>query len=74
MQAAQSGPFRVLGDPFSGWTGGMAVDQGSPLTLAQRYAASDPAKGSRYPPLTWDAVPLNRIKSGGLGHWRRRLP
>ena len=76
MQAAQGGPFRVPGDPLSGWLGSMAVEPGNAVTLAERYAASDPAKGSRFPPLTWDAAPENRYKPGvgGPGHWRRELP
>lgn len=73
IRAAETGPFRVPGDPLSAWTNGMAVEPGSAISLAERYAASDPAAGSRVPPLTWDAVPENRTKPGGSG-WRRHLP
>lgn len=73
IHAAESGPFRIPGDPFSAWTNGMAVEPGSAMTLAERYAASDPAANSRVPPLTWDAAPENRTKPGGAS-WRRRIP
>lgn len=75
MTAALDGPFRVPGDPLSGWSRDYPVEPGSPVTVGERYLASHPSKCSRARPLTWDYVAINRSKRGTNGphSWRKEM-